>query len=129
MHCAALQLAIRDEYPFWKLEGDWDTIVIAEDPVVVTAKYLVERYGVWKGSAKQFKEENEQNSDLPQIQQPLNKNSFKKYARQLQSAGVCYIQHPNGSGGTLHEFCSVKGINDFVELSSNDFEEIPFEME
>lgn len=121
----AIQFAIRDEYPFWKLEGDWDAIKFAEDPVVATVKYLVKRYGRWKGSAKELMDVNRETEELPAIDKSINKKTIMKLARQLQSAGIRYIQHPHGSAGTIHEFINAEVFNNFVELESEDcFEEL-----
>ena len=97
-------LAVRDEYPFWKLEGDWEAVTFADDPTVATIKYLVREFGQWRGTAKQLVEANRKNENLPPIIKKPNKKTIEKFARQLQSVGIRYIQHPNGSGGVTHEF-------------------------
>ena len=97
-------LAVRDEYPFWKLEGDWEAVTFADDPTVATIKYLVREFGQWRGTAKQLVEANSENENLPPIIKKPNKTTIEKFARQLQSAGIRYIQHPHGTGGVTHEF-------------------------
>lgn len=112
----AISFAIRDEYPFWKLEGDWAAIKIAENPIITTVKWLVSQNGTWKGSAKDLLDANKANSFLPPILKAFNKNTLEKLAREFQSAGIYYVQHPNGSGGVLHEFTSTDLSNDVIEI-------------
>ena len=97
-------LAVRDEYPFWKLEGDWEAVTFADDPTVATIKYLVREFGQWRGTAKQLVEANRKNENLPPIIKKPNKKTIEKFARRLQSVGIRYIQHPHGTAPVEHEF-------------------------
>lgn len=119
----ASHFAIRDEFPYWKLEGDWEAVTFADDPVVATVKWLVDQYGQWKGSIKQLVEANIEHLDeLPQIINKPNKRTIEKFARQLQSCGIRYTQIKNGNASPLHEF--VRGdddsINSFSELTNSE---------
>ncbi|MDO4175219.1 MAG: AAA family ATPase, partial [Eubacteriales bacterium] len=111
-------LAMRDEYPRFNLEGDWEAITFAEDPAVATIKYLVREFGQWRGTAKQLVEVNQENEDLPPIIKKPNKNTIEKFARQLQSIGIRYIQHSNGNASPTHEFIR-------ADMDDNKFTEMP----
>lgn len=112
-------IAMRDEYPGFELEGNWDAVTFADDPVVATVKWLVEQYGQWKGSIKQLMEANIEHLDeLPQIVNRPNKKTIEKFARQLQSCGIRYTQIKNGQGAPTHEF---------VRADMNGFQEIECE--
>lgn len=101
----ASSFAIRDEYPFWKLVGDWDVIKLEEDPIVATAKWLIKEYGRWRGSATEFYEINSSSRDLPPIKKAkLNKNDFGKRAQDFLKVGIRYTQRPHGNASPIHEF-------------------------
>ncbi len=108
----ASSFAIRDEYPFWRLLGDWEAIKLEEDPLVATAKWLIKEYGSWRGSATEFYEINSNSRDLPPFKKAkLNKNDFEKRAKDLLKVGIRYAQRPNGKGAPIHEFKPTDGTN------------------
>lgn len=127
-------LAVRDEYPFWKLEGDWEAVTFADDPTVATIKYLVREFGQWRGTIKKLVEANRENENLPPIIKKPNKNTIEKFARQLQSAGIRYIQHPHGTAPVEHEFIRAdtednSGFTEFQGAENLEWEDIVNENE
>lgn len=115
-------IALRDKYPGFELEGDWEAVTFADDPVVATIKWLVKQYGQWKGTVKDLMTVNGENlNELPQILKKPNKNTIENLARQLQSVGIRYIQHSRGStNSTIHEFQRADyGVN-FIEVEGSD---------
>lgn len=96
-------LAIRDEFPYWILEGNWDEIKVNENPVVSMVQWLVDKYGSWTGSATDFYNQNLKSGQPLLIKKP-NKRTFLEVSDHLKRFGIQYIEHPNGSGGSKHEF-------------------------
>ncbi|MDO5785001.1 MAG: AAA family ATPase [Eubacteriales bacterium] len=117
-------LAIRDEYPYWMLEGNWDAVKFSENPVVIMVQWLVEQYGSWIGSAKDFYDENLKSGQPMLIKKP-NRKDFQNISDQLKQLGIQYIEHPNGSGGSKHEFRRIDSQSEFIEVDSDQsWEEI-----
>lgn len=113
-------LAIRDEFPYWILEGNWDEIKDTQNPVVSMIQWLVDAYGSWIGSAKDFYEENLK-SGQPLLLKKPNKRTFSELSEQLNTLGIQYIEHPNGSGAPKHEFRRFDcRSNAFIEVSEGD---------
>lgn len=111
-------LAIRDEYPYWMLEGNWDDIKFTENPVVIMVQWLIGQYGSWMGSAKDFYDENLTSGQPLLIKKP-NKNTFVEISSQLRRLGIQYIEHPNGSGAPKHEFRKLDDNHeDFIEIGA-----------
>lgn len=111
-------LAIRDEYPRWMLEGNWDDIKSTENPIVIMVQWLVAQYGLWVGSAKDFYDANIKSGQVLLPKKP-NRKDFQAVADQLRRLGIQYIEHPNGSGGSKHEFRRLDSTSAFTEIHSD----------
>lgn len=116
------EMALRNEYPYWTAEGDWNEVKFSQDPVVIMIQRLVKQYGgSWKGSSKEFYDENLK-SGMPLLVRKPNKNTFLKISSQLRQLGIQYIVHPNGSGSPKHEFRRLSDgqddEQDFIEIAS-----------
>lgn len=92
--------------------------------ILETCKFLVDRDGTWKGTAKQFQLENESNADLPPLPKSVNKNSFSQLIlHKLKMNGINYKQLKNGTAPVNHQFTRLHNSPSAV------FEDMPVEPE
>lgn len=87
------------------------------------ARWLVDKYGEWCGSAQEFYNANIQSGQLSIGKKP-NSRDFERIGDTLKQYGINYVQHSNGLGGAKHEFSRLTATvaeesNRFIELSDN----------
>ena len=100
------KFAVLDDFPKWRFSGTAEEFEIANNPLIITIKHIVDTSpkGKWTGLASEIVEHNKDNA-LPPIVERINKATFsKKLINQLSTISIRCRQLKNGSGGTKYQF-------------------------
>ena len=100
------KFAVIDDFPKWRFSGTAEEFEIANNPLIITIKHIVDTSpkGKWTGLASEIVEHNKDNA-LPPIVERINKATFsKKLINQLSTISIRCRQLKNGSGGTKYQF-------------------------
>ncbi len=120
------ELILENEFPHFRLLGDYSEVREREDKVIAVVTELMQRFPEWKGSAKELKTVSgelceETNGRVPQITETLNKNAIASRVQGLRKRGIEYTLIKNGrSGAAKHKFMrSALWRDGFAEITDS----------